>query len=142
MQHQRRPGTFQQSTHLGKCFMSSQIQCKRWTLFKAKACTLIIQIQWSKSLSFFSNSKDLLEWCYVTFDRKYFGPCEEREKNTMGGNKIRGKENWFKTKMLLLEKYNLKSSWCKRKINVVKCWILKVLQSVFKCHTDFSYIFK
>lgn len=39
----------------------------------------------SKSLSFFSNSKDLLEWCYVTFDRKYFGPCEEREKNTMGG---------------------------------------------------------
>lgn len=35
---------------------------------------------------------------------------KERKIQWGGVNKIRGKENWFKTKMLLLEKYNLKSS--------------------------------
>lgn len=35
---------------------------------------------------------------------------KKERKIQWGGNKIRGKENWFKTKMLLLEKYNLKSS--------------------------------
>lgn len=99
--------------------------------FKAEAGTLIIQIQWSKLLSPLSKGRDILEWCFVTFDRKYLVLMKRKsdwEKYNRGGNKVR-KGKWPHTKMLFIEKYNLKSSWCLRKIKAVKCCIVKELQS-------------